>query len=100
MSKGGKSPSTSATSVEADMSQLNLQDFNGEKLRIIYLTEQISHHPPISAYYASCPSKHLELLGIDQISAKVSGTALKVGPGGYNKGMFVRLTGGPGEGET
>ncbi|THU96230.1 hypothetical protein K435DRAFT_858722 [Dendrothele bispora CBS 962.96] len=101
MSKGGKSPSTTATSVlEADMSQLNLQqDSNGEKLRVVYLTEQISHHPPISAYYASCPERHVELLGVDQISAKVSGTALRVSPGGFNKGMFVRLTSGHGEGE-
>lgn len=37
--------------------------------------------------------------GIDQISAKVSGTTLRVAPGSFNKGIFVDLTGGPGEGE-
>jgi hypothetical protein len=37
--------------------------------------------------------------GIDQISAKVSGTTLRVSPGQHNKGIFVNLTGGPGEGE-
>jgi hypothetical protein len=40
------------------------------------------------------------LYGIDQISAKVSGTALKVYPGQFNKGIFVNITGGPGKGET
>lgn len=70
------------------------------RVRIAFLTEQVSHHPPVSAYYAKCPSRHVELAGIDQISAKVSGTTLRIVPGSYNKGLFVKLTGGPGEGET
>ncbi len=53
----------------------------------------------MSAYFASCPSRHVEMLGIDQISAKVSGTTVRVSPGQYNQGIFIRLTGGPGEGE-
>ncbi|KAJ3998092.1 hypothetical protein F5050DRAFT_1873306 [Lentinula boryana] len=102
-----KSPSTAATSpqqladgdVSAQMSQLNLGESADGKLRVVYLTEQISHHPPISAYYAVCPSRSVEMLGVDQISAKVSGTTLKVAPGSFNKGMFVNITGGYGEGE-
>ncbi|KAF5382348.1 hypothetical protein D9757_012713 [Collybiopsis confluens] len=106
-----KSPSTAATSpqqlaegdVSAQMSQLHLDGSpspsEDEKLRVVYLTEQISHHPPVSAYYAACPSRHVELLGIDQISAKVAGTSVKVSPGAFNKGMFVNITGGHGEGE-
>ena len=39
------------------------------------------------------------MLGIDQISAKVSGTTIRVSPGEFNRGIFIRLTGGPGEGE-
>jgi len=70
------------------------------RLRVIYITEQVSHHPPVSSYYASCPARHTELWGIDQISAKVYGTTLRVSPGSYNQGIFVKLTGGPGEGET
>ncbi|TBU31406.1 hypothetical protein BD311DRAFT_786485 [Dichomitus squalens] len=69
------------------------------RVRIAYLTEQVSHHPPVSAYHAVCPSRHLELMGIDQISAKVSGTTLRVMPGSFNKGIFVRITGGAGAGE-
>lgn len=106
------SPPLSETNLEADMSNLSLTHSSSEniieedeeassepRVRIVYLTEQISHHPPISAYFAACPSRHLELTGIDQISAKVSGTTVRVGPGSFNKGIFIRITGGPGEGE-
>ncbi|KAF8621236.1 hypothetical protein AX15_007949 [Amanita polypyramis BW_CC] len=70
------------------------------RVRVIYITEQVSHHPPVSAYFATCPSRHVQLLGVDQISAKVSGTTLRVAPGQYNQGIYVKLTGGPGEGES
>ncbi|KAJ7484378.1 hypothetical protein FB451DRAFT_1232295 [Mycena latifolia] len=103
-SKTGKSPSTAATSLEApnaEMSQLNLAHVapSDENIRVIYITEQVSHHPPVSAYYAACPSRSLELYGIDQISAKISGTTLRVAPGSLNKGIFINITGGPGAGE-
>ncbi|TFK72794.1 hypothetical protein BDN72DRAFT_791897 [Pluteus cervinus] len=104
-----KTPSTAATSLlepnlAAQMSNLSLgdgiTDINPpENLRVVFLTEQVSHHPPISAFVASCPSRHLELSGIDQIAAKVSGTTLRVSPGEYNQGLFIKLTGGHGEGE-
>jgi hypothetical protein len=114
ISKNWKSPSTAATSpqlvetnVDAQMSNLSLADSDegrdcegSERLRIVYVTEQISHHPPISAYYAACPARSLVLMGIDQISAKVSGTTLRVSPGSFNKGIFVKITGGHGSGET
>ena len=122
MSRGGHSttakttPSTSPELVEtnlaAGMSDLSLasdavdlvegDDDSGDepRIRIVYLTEQVSHHPPVSAYHAACPSRHLELAGIDQISAKVSGTTLRVMPGSFNKGIFVRITGDAGAGET
>lgn len=109
-----KSPSTAATSpqqgadvpIDAQMSNLSLADnasarssAGDERVRVVYMTEQVSHHPPVSAYYASCPARSLELTGIDQISAKVSGTTLRVAPGSFNKGIFVSITGGHGEGE-
>ncbi|KAJ6469431.1 hypothetical protein C8R45DRAFT_908853 [Mycena sanguinolenta] len=101
-SKNSKSPSTAATSLEApnaQMSQLNLAS-SPDSARIIFLTEQVSHHPPVSAYYAACPTRHIEMYGIDQISAKITAsTALRVSPGGYNKGIYVNITGGHGAGE-
>jgi hypothetical protein len=94
------------TNIDAHVSDLSLADserggdFNGsERLRVVYVTEQISHHPPISAYFASCPARSLEIMGIDQISAKVSGTTLRVSPGSFNKGIFLKMTGGHGSGE-
>ena len=69
-------------------------------LRVAYLTEQISHHPPISAYVASCPTRHVTLSGIDQISVRVLPSAsLRVASGTMNKGLFVNIDGGPGAGE-
>ena len=69
-------------------------------LRIAYLTEQISHHPPISAYVAACPARHITLSGIDQISVRVLPSAsLRVSSGTMNKGLFLSLNGGPGVGE-
>lgn len=104
------SPEPVETNVDAQMSSLSLgagatelleadSDDNTKRIRVIYVTEQVSHHPPVSSYYASCPVRQIELRGVDQISAKVSGTTLRVSPGSYNKGIFIKVTGGPGEGE-
>ncbi|KAF8970432.1 hypothetical protein BDZ97DRAFT_1914726 [Flammula alnicola] len=107
-----KSPSTAATSPQqladenlaAQVSNLSLSNntstpVNIGSVRVVYLTEQVSHHPPVSAYFASCPSRSIEMSGVDQISAKVSGTTLRVAPGQFNQGIFINLTGGHGEGE-
>ncbi|KAI0598411.1 hypothetical protein F4775DRAFT_592406 [Biscogniauxia sp. FL1348] len=63
----------------------------GPTVRISYLTEQTSHHPPVSAFYVSCPEKGLHARGYDQISAKFTGTAIKVSPGEHNLGIFITL---------
>ena len=63
----------------------------GPTVRISYLTEQTSHHPPVSAFYVSCPEKGLHAKGYDQISAKFTGTAIKVSPGEHNLGIFITL---------
>ena len=90
----------SLASGPADLVEADESPVDEPRIRIVYLTEQVSHHPPVSAYHAACPSRHLELAGIDQISAKVSGTTLRVMPGSFNKGIFVRITGDAGAGET
>jgi hypothetical protein len=104
LSKPGKSPSTAPTTpqpAQADVAdQISSLNLNGAPARVVFLTEQVSHHPPVSAYHVSCPSRSLELRGIDQISAKVSGTTLKVFPGQFNQGIFIDITGGYGAGET
>ncbi|WWD08261.1 hypothetical protein V865_006372 [Kwoniella europaea PYCC6329] len=71
-----------------------------EKVTVVFLCEQVSHHPPISAYYYTCPERGIEGYGMDQISAKVSGMSVKVGPGSSNRGIFIRIAReGPGKGE-
>jgi oxysterol-binding protein-related protein 9/10/11 len=108
------SSSTGNTSVEGDLSaQVGSMSINaegegessgsatpdGNTIRVVYLTEQVSHHPPISVYYGRCPARHIELMGVDHIAARVSGTTVRVAPGVHNKGLHVKLTGGFGEGE-
>lgn len=60
-------------------------------VRVSYLTEQTSHHPPVSAFYISCPEKGLHARGFDQITAKFTGTSIKVSPGEHNLGIFVTV---------
>ncbi|TFB06955.1 Oxysterol-binding protein [Trichoderma ghanense] len=63
----------------------------GKLLRISYLTEQTSHHPPVSAFYVTCPEKGITARGFDQITAKFTGTSVKVLPGEHNMGIFITL---------
>lgn len=60
-------------------------------IRVSYLTEQTSHHPPVSAFHVTCPEKGLTARGFDQITAKFTGTSVKVLPGEHNMGIFITL---------
>lgn len=62
-----------------------------QPVKVSYLTEQTSHHPPVSAFYVDCPEKGLTARGFDQISAKFTGTSIKVTPGEHNLGIFITL---------
>lgn len=77
-------------------SKSNIPKFEGTKpkktVRVSYLTEQTSHHPPVSAFYVDCPEKGLTARGFDQISAKFTGTSIKVTPGEHNLGIFITLS--------
>jgi len=63
----------------------------GKLVKVSYLTEQTSHHPPVSAFWVDCPDKGISACGYDQLSAKFTGTSVRVTPGQYNKGIFVTL---------
>lgn len=63
----------------------------GKTVKVSYLTEQTSHHPPVSAYYVDCPDKGVTARGFDQLSAKFTGTSIKVTPGIFNEGIYVTL---------
>ncbi|KAF1825020.1 Oxysterol-binding protein [Dissoconium aciculare CBS 342.82] len=60
-------------------------------IKVNYITEQTSHHPPISAFVYECPEKGISAVGYDQISAKFTGTSVKVSAGQFNKGIFISL---------
>ena len=64
---------------------------SNKPVTIAYLTEQTSHHPPVSAYYVSCPEKGVSACGYDQLSAKFTGTSIRVTAGLHNLGIFVTL---------
>ncbi|CRG83279.1 Oxysterol-binding protein-like protein 1 [Talaromyces islandicus] len=66
-------------------------DTNKGPAKVCYLTEQTSHHPPVSAFYIDCPERGVSARGFDQISAKFTGTSIRVGPGQHNLGIFVTL---------
>ncbi|KDN37930.1 hypothetical protein K437DRAFT_31731 [Tilletiaria anomala UBC 951] len=74
-----------------------------QKRRIAFLTEQVSHHPPISTFYCECAEAGVHVRGVDQLSAKFTGASVRVYPGDQNKGLFIGLTdtasgaGAPGE---
>lgn len=94
-----KSPALSATAGESDlgagMEKLSLSQPSGLKgghRRITFITEQVCHHPPISSFFVECKDTGIELCGVDQLSAKFTGTSIRVFPGEMNKGIFVKLT--------
>ncbi|TPX39911.1 hypothetical protein SeMB42_g02191 [Synchytrium endobioticum] len=58
---------------------------------VYYLAEQISHHPPMSAYHFHCPEKDITAYGIDHLSGRFTGTAFRVGPGDQTTGIHVSL---------
>lgn len=60
-------------------------------VRVSFLTEQTSHHPPVSAFFVDCPEKGLTARGFDQLAAKFTGTSIKVTPGEHNLGIFINL---------
>ncbi|KAH6615702.1 hypothetical protein B0J18DRAFT_288075 [Chaetomium sp. MPI-SDFR-AT-0129] len=83
----GSGDSRGASTVSVSQSANN----SGKPVRVSYLTEQTSHHPPVSAFYISCPEKGIHAKGFDQITAKFTGTSIKVMPGEHNLGIFITV---------
>jgi oxysterol-binding protein-related protein 9/10/11 len=82
-------PASSAASVSSSKSSGATK--SGNKLKISYLTEQTSHHPPVSAWVVECAEKNIIAKGYDQIAAKFTGTSVRVTAGDHNHGIFVDL---------
>lgn len=45
----------------------------------------------MSAFYAECPQRGITARGFDQISAKFTGTSIRITPGQHNLGIFLNL---------
>jgi hypothetical protein len=45
----------------------------------------------VSAFYVDCPEKGITARGFDQLSAKFTGTSIKVTAGEHNLGIFITL---------
>lgn len=66
-------------------------DTTNQVVRVSYITEQTSHHPPVSAFFVDCPVKGITARGFDQLSAKFTGTSIRVTPGTHNLGIFITI---------
>ncbi len=80
--------------VDAPMADIEgSTDTTSQHCRVAFITEQTSHHPPISAFYAECRERGIVAYGMDQLSASFTGTSIKVMPGESNHGIFIKLRG-------
>ncbi|KAI9295616.1 hypothetical protein K502DRAFT_303490 [Neoconidiobolus thromboides FSU 785] len=64
---------------------------SGREITINMLNEQISHHPPVSALWYECPETGVVAQGNDHITAKFTGTTVKVIPGELARGIYITL---------
>ncbi|PVU94322.1 hypothetical protein BB561_002628 [Smittium simulii] len=62
-----------------------------DSYQVEYITEQVSHHPPVSAYSYRCEEKKIEAVGLDHISARFASLSVIISPGSWNKGIFLTL---------
>jgi len=82
---------TLKTPTSAPSSSANSITGESKPVTVSYLTEQTSHHPPVSAFYVDCPEKGISAKGYDQLSAKFTGTSVRVVAGAHNLGIFINL---------
>ena len=73
------------------ISAIDRTSTENQPVKVSYLTEQTSHHPPVSAFWVNCPQKGISARGFDQLSAKFTGTSIRVIPGAHNLGIFINV---------
>ncbi|XP_063398561.1 oxysterol-binding protein-related protein 11-like isoform X1 [Mytilus trossulus] len=54
--KKSKMSDDEGSSVDTNQSSVNIGE---ENIQLIYCAEQVSHHPPVSAFYFECPGKQM-----------------------------------------
>lgn len=82
---------TSSPKTDPARTETTIEQSDSPKVRVSYLTEQTSHHPPVSAFYVDCPERGVSARGFDQLSAKFTGTSIRVTPGAHNLGIFINI---------
>ena len=96
------SPTVLSSSQSSAYSLTDASQVETKVHRVVYLTEQVRHHPPVSAFYGECRDVGVSICGNDHLSAHFTGTcisscsnrliiAIKVYPGTYSKGIFINL---------
>lgn len=85
-------PPTTNSTISVNRTDTDSAEEKG-KTRVVFLNEQTSHHPPISFFQieARGPKGTVKAVGADQLSAKFTGTTVKVYPGPHNFGIFITL---------
>ena len=86
-----KHPTSAPQSSAASIASSKNGNKPEQKVTVSYLTEQTSHHPPVSAFWIDCPAKGIIARGYDQLSAKFTGTSIRVTAGSFNHGIFITL---------
>ncbi|KAJ9082393.1 hypothetical protein DSO57_1004962 [Entomophthora muscae] len=69
-----------------------LPEESDKKVKVTMLNEQTSHHPPVSAFWLGCKETGVVARGCDHLSAKFTGTSIKVIPGELGKGIYITLS--------
>ncbi|ORY73073.1 hypothetical protein BCR35DRAFT_354204 [Leucosporidium creatinivorum] len=85
-------PTSAGTTVVASSAGSMRSDATANSsARVVFLNEQTSHHPPISHFMLESrgPKGRVRCVGADQLSAKFTGTNVKVFPGPWNRGLYV-----------
>ncbi|RKP13404.1 hypothetical protein BJ684DRAFT_10098 [Piptocephalis cylindrospora] len=61
--------------------------------RAIFVSEQVSHHPPVSAYFYACPKHHVRITGEIFPKSKFLGNSAATLMQGWNHVEFTNLPG-------
>ena len=80
---------SSAASFNSQTSRTTAE--HNSRVKVSFLTEQTSHHPPVSAFYIDCPEKGMYARGYDHVAAKFTGTSVRISPGAHNHGIYITL---------
>ncbi|GFN78697.1 oxysterol-binding protein [Plakobranchus ocellatus] len=56
----------------------HVKDKEEQDVRLIYTAEQVSHHPPVSAFYFECPSKKMKMNASIYTKSKFMGMSIGV----------------------